>query len=226
MNIQEYRKRCKDGQIIEFVDDFLKDYSGDLELFTAKAGDVLIHTGDPCSYVYILLEGKLETIEEQISGVEYHFFELNAIDVLGDFELFAKEKESIIKVTALTNCVYVRMPAILYMKWITRDAHALSMRLQLLMQLFIRQSMHSRKQVFISNEQKLKEIIRHYYESQKKEICKLKYTRTQLADLMGCSVRTVNRMVAALEEKGDLSLLHGKIVIDKNQYKHLQNGAI
>jgi CRP/FNR family cyclic AMP-dependent transcriptional regulator len=47
-------------------------------------------------------------------------------------------------------------------------------------------------------------------------------SRQQIADDIGTSVKTVNRGVIKLKEAGFISLLHGKITLDKKQQQMLK----
>ena len=81
-------------------------FSG-VTLRTLPANRTLIGTDDTaCSYVYILLKGRLQAIEERVGDEPYRFAELSAVEIVGDFELFTKADSRIVTLTTLTASLH------------------------------------------------------------------------------------------------------------------------
>lgn len=61
-----------------------------LMLRSYKKGSRLVAAGDSCAHVYILLKGRLEAVEEHVANIPYHFTEIRALDIVGDYEFSPK----------------------------------------------------------------------------------------------------------------------------------------
>ena len=70
-----------------------------LMLRSYKKGSRLVAAGDSCAHVYILLKGRLEAVEEHVANIPYHFTEIRALDIVGDYEFFT-EKQPRLVITA------------------------------------------------------------------------------------------------------------------------------
>lgn len=61
-----------------------------LMLRSYKKGSRLVAAGDSCAHVYILLKGRLVAVEEHVANIPYHFTEIRALDIVGDYEFSLK----------------------------------------------------------------------------------------------------------------------------------------
>lgn len=222
----EIKKKLNAGQI-SFLQNFfqkcpdtLSDY---IYMQTLKPGHVLISADDSCGNVYILLKGRLQAIEEHVSDEDFHFLDINAIEIIGDFELFSEYKTRLITLTTLETSLCLVIPAREYLSWIKNDSHALFLRIQMLISQFASQTRAERQKYFMDNRTRLLAFL--YEECQKAPSAAdiaIPHTRQLIASHLGCSVRTVNRMVTALQKEHLISLKHGKIHISEAQLEELK----
>ena len=192
-----------------------------------SANQILINTDDFCSNVYILLKGRLQAIEEHISDKDFRFLDLNAIDLVGDYELFAQRPARLVTLITLEPSLCLVIPASDYLHWIKYDAHTLYIRLQMLMCQLIAQTQSERKEYFMDNKTRLLHIFYNEYikAAPASEITILK-TRNMLASHIGCSVRTVNRIIGSLKLEHCISLKHGKIHISAQFFNEKQHNSL
>ncbi len=180
---------------------------------------ILINTADSCSFVYILLSGKLQAIEEQVVDMDYEFTQFPAIDIIGDYELFTQDTYRIITVAALEPSLCLVIPSNAYLSWIRTDANALFIRIKILLRQLIKQTQFERQNFFFSNRERfLFFIYKEYTDVQKtsKEIT-VNLTHNEIAAHLGCSLRTVNRLVKELQAEELITIIHGKIHINQKQ---------
>lgn len=182
-------------------------------------GQILTKAGTPCSTVYILISGRLQTIEEKAGEMPYSFFDLVPFDVLGDYELFSEDEESFVTVQVREPSVCLTLPARFYLQWISTDSTALFFRTKLLMKQLSGQLISNRRFLLMTYEERCMYIICQ-------EACKLpmvngsrcfKLNRELLAAKTGCSLRTVHRLMKELEEKGYITLAGGKVNVTPGQ---------
>ncbi|MDL2301564.1 Crp/Fnr family transcriptional regulator [Lachnospiraceae bacterium OttesenSCG-928-D06] len=178
----------------------------------------LFQTDNHSSHVYLLLEGRLQGVEEKVADVFYSFTELSAIDIFGDFELFTGDKINQITLTTLEPIRCLVIPAADYFTWIKTDANALFIRAQMIIRLMTAQSKQERQFLFMDSQLRLLYFL--YGQAMNKSTLRihLNLTRNQIASRLGCSLRTTNRIVRQCVNEGYLSLKHGKIQVDKSQF--------
>jgi len=225
---QEYYNKLNTEQLSFLQSFFAKcpdSFSSNIMLMTYPKNHILINTDDECAYVYILLEGRLQAIEERVINAPYSFTEISAIDIVGDFELFTKLSTRIITLTTLEKSLCLVIPASDYLAFIQNDAKALFIRTQMLIKELIAQTKFDRQNLFLDNRTRFLHFL--YGECNRKSQDSfpilIKYTRQEIASKLGCSIRTINRIIQGLNAEGLLELKHGKIYIDISQYKTIHN---
>lgn len=193
-------------------------------LKTYPADHILMNTDDSCAYVYILLQGRLQAIEERVANEPYSFTELCGIDIVGDFELFTKSSARIVTLTTLEKSQFLIIPSIDYINWIKHDANALFIRTQMLIRQLVAQTQFDRQNFFLDNHSRLLYFLLNECTKTAASDFPLKitYTRPEIASKLGCSVRTVNRTLSVLQEENFVSIKHGKIQITAKQYQDIK----
>lgn len=195
-----------------------------LSLKTYPKNHVLISTDDGCAHVYLLLSGRLQAIEEYVPGEPYRFTELLPLEIVGDFELFTRCAGRMITLTTLERSEFLVIPAADYLAWIQNDANALFIRMQMLIRQMVSQTKFERQNLFLDNRSRLTHLLCTEYGHRKSgsEICLIEYTRQELSTRIGCSVRTVNRLIKALSDEGYIRLRRGKIRFGQEQYLRMK----
>lgn len=244
MKFSESFTRKLNKEQLAFLQDFFlhcpDSFLPNLMLKSYPANETLISTDDSCSCIYILLKGRLQGIEERVSDTEYRFMEIPAIEIIGDFEIFSQAPARFITLTTLERSLCLIIPAKAYLAWIKEDSHALFIRIQMLVTQWMMQTRSDRKNFFLDNRTRVLQLLYHECSvfpspagpasSGKPSPSRssmggkspaagytVRDTRSMLAARIGCSVRTVNRIVSQLCEEGYISLVHGKIHISPEQ---------
>ncbi|MDF9825667.1 CRP-like cAMP-binding protein [Breznakia sp. PF5-3] len=191
-----------------------------MEIVTYEKGHPIMETGDPNTYVYVLLKGKVSVVDEQVPSYPFTFGEYRAIDVLGDYELFSNASGRFVSLRAKNHCVCIRINSGDYMNWVREDVNALFIRMNMLMSVLSRETQFLRQFLFLDIETRI--IVFLYEEYQKygdvKQV-KINAKREDIASKMACSVRTLNRSLQKIESNGLLTRQNGKIYISQTQHK-------
>ncbi|MDD6324328.1 MAG: Crp/Fnr family transcriptional regulator [Lachnospiraceae bacterium] len=197
-------------------------FSG-ISLRTLPANRTLIGTDDAsCAYVYILLNGRLQAIEERVGDEPYRFAELSAIEIVGDFELFTKADSRIVTLTTLTPSRFLSIPSADYIAWIRQDANALFIRTQILIRQLVAQTRFERQNFFLDNRTRLLYFLLGECNAATAFPLRIQFTRQEISSKLGCSIRTTNRVIASLQNDGLFTLKHGKIWISSAQSRQIQ----
>ena len=83
-----------------------------LMLRSYKKGSRLVAAGDSCAHVYILLKGRLEAVEEHVANIPYHFTEIRALDIVGDYEFFTEKQPRLVTLATLEDSLCLVIPVI------------------------------------------------------------------------------------------------------------------
>lgn len=224
MNLSNTITRHLTEEQLNFLHKFFRNcpdsFSSNLIYKKFPKNFTLINAGDSCSHVYLLLDGRLQAIEEYVTDDPYRFMEIPAIDIVGDYELFQQISHRMITLTAIENSSFIIIPSNAYFSWIQNDANALFIRTQKLISQISRQNQFERQNFFLDNKTRLLYFLFTECSRQSRQTahCSITYTRLQIAQKLGCSVRTINRSILSLKEEGTVTLSHGKIQISPDQY--------
>lgn len=182
----------------------------------------LIRTGDACNMVYVLLKGKVRVCFELPNGINYTIAIFNAPSFLGETETFSGFPCFRASVIFETDCTYIAIPRAQFIKWMKTSSDALFTITTSITRKIAKQATRDRTFLFSSGESRLAYQFTQYYEiSSKNDICKLNIQRSQLADEICLSVKTVNRCISKLKENNLICQKGRTITITKAQYERL-----
>ena len=228
MKWEDILKECRTLDCYPVIKDFfstcpplIRNY---LTLCPIPAGQLIIDTGAPCNTVYILISGRLQAIEENAGEIPYSFFDMVPFDIVGDYELFSEDTESFATIQAQEPSICLTLPASFYLQWIRVDSAALFFRVRLLMKQLSLQLNSSRRFLMMSYEQRCAYIIcmEARKVAQTDGTCVIRLNREFLATRIGCSLRTVHRLVKELADQNYLQLTGGKILLTAGQLEAMK----
>lgn len=183
----------------------------------------LISTYQNSTYVFILLKGRLQAIEERVVDIPYSFTELTPFDIVGDYELFTDAEGHYVTLKTMEPSICLQIPSSMYLYWIKHDVNALFMRTQMLMKELSIQTQQQRQYLFMDNRTKLLIYIQGIYKKHDTSpICIVQATREKIAGQIGCSIRTLNRIILTLSKEHLLHVIHGKLHITQEQRIQIQ----
>ena len=185
----------------------------------------IIHAGDKCDTVYIILSGNIAGLHYQKQGRAYYFMDFNQMYIVGDFEVFGDIPEYYVSICATEECKILMLPSGCYLQWVQSDENALFLRIKNIMATLVFEKKHEREYMFMNCKERLiKYLVKSYENKHQENHNKLKINKTQaeLSDRTGFNVRSVQRNIAALEKDGLISIENGKITISPEQFLRLK----
>lgn len=209
-----------------------------LMLRSYKKDSRLVAAGDSCAHVYILLKGRLEAVEEHVANIPYHFTEICALDIVGDYEFFTEKQPRLVTLATLEDSLCLVIPAAEYMTWLRKDPHALFLRSRMIISQLVVQAQFQRQNLFADNRTRMLVFLKEQATQAVNDSMhnengtgntktrsvypiRIPFTRPEIAAHLGCSVRTVNRTVQELAKENMIYLNKGKIFISEPQTKKL-----
>ena len=195
-----------------------------MSLVEVDADQTFIKAGEECTYIYIVLSGKVTGVEWPMNEKSYFFKDFGPGDFFGEIECFAGMTNYRISILSSTRCHLLAIPSVYYMEWMHIDVDALYMRTQENMKRLVSQTAEARKYLFMDGKDRLMvHLIRKYEQKQPlPDTLELNQTRARISEEVGISMKTLNRNIKKLEEMQLLQLNKGKIVISKEQYLQMK----
>ena len=208
-----------------FLDDLMTDAPAYLynSLFYKEipAGQMFVTIDMPLTCVYLILSGQAIIVDFMASGIEYAFDEIGVTEWVGELEAISNIPTSNATVMASTDCQTLCIPQDIFLKWMNEDVHALMIVSNAIIRRLLNQSTRHRRLFFIPARDRLLQLLRKMAETKKNKMIVIKINRMELANLLGCSERTVVRCLGELREQSLLSTKRGRIEITLEQYKKL-----
>lgn len=189
-----------------------------------EPGREFIKAGADCTQIFLILSGKVTGVEWPTHERAYPFKDFGPGDFFGEIECFAGLPQYRISIVAATRCKVLTIPADAYMEWLHMDVDALFLRTQENMHRLITQTAEARKYLFMEGKDRLMVHLIRFYEQHQPlpDSVELRQTRTQMAEEIGFSTKTLNRSIKRLEELGLIRLNKGKIVISREGYEEMK----
>ena len=186
-------------------------------------GESIVRKGEEAKHVYLLTKGETRVSNEFASGQRYTFGSLDVPDLIGDLEVLAGQDLYAASNEAASTCEVIAMRAETFLQWMHIDNDFAVAVAQLLAAKMYPTSNEAGRVKFLPSLSRLHSYLLKRLGGIETDLFILHTSRQQIADDIGTSVKTVNRGVVKLKEAGLISLLHGKITINKEQQQALKD---
>ena len=186
-------------------------------------GESIVRKGENAKHVYLLTKGETRVSNEFASGQRYTFGSLDVPDLIGDLEVLAGQQLYAASNEASSTCEVIAMRAETFLQWMHIDNDFAVAVAQLLAAKMYPTSNEAGRVKFQPSQERFEEYLAKRLGDIETDLFILHTSRQQIADDIGTSVKTVNRGVVKLKEAGLISLLHGKITINKEQQQALKD---
>lgn len=185
-------------------------------------GESIVRKGEEAKHVYLITRGSTRVSNEFASGQRYTFGSLDVPDLIGDLEVLASQPLYSASNEAVSNCEVIAMRAETFLQWMRIDNDFAVAVAQLLAAKMYPTSNEAGRVKFLPSLDRLHAYLLKRLGDIETDLFVLHTSRQQIADDIGTSVKTVNRGVVKLKEAGLISLLHGKITLNKQQQAALK----
>ena len=190
---------------------------------TFQPGETVVRKGERADHIYLITAGRLRVSNEFESGQRYTFASLAVPDIIGDLEVLAGQECFAATNEAVTECQVLSMTAETFLHWMRTDNDFAVAVARLLAAKMYPTSNEAGRVKFQPSQERFEEYLAKRLGDIETDLFILHTSRQQIADDIGTSVKTVNRGVVKLKEAGLISLLHGKITINKEQQQALKD---
>lgn len=185
---------------------------------------VFIEENKNVDMVYILVDGIVRAIDYRFFGIEYDYMWFYAIKVFGAMEVLLNIEKYKTTLMTVSKCTLFVIPKSKFEKWMMNDISALRMETESMGRYLLEQARKERVFLFLQGSDRVTYLFTQIFEqSSINGKCILSMTRKELSERSGLSIKTINRAIKTMEEKGDISRNGNKIIIDQMQYIRMKN---
>lgn len=183
-----------------------------------------VRENEPADRVFFLINGEASALEHRVLGTSYKFTGYSAFESFGTMESLLGYDLYAATLETETDCSFLIMERSAYERWTEKDSHALKMLTKDTCEYLLREARRDRVFRFLSGKDSLLMMLALEYEDRadEKGNCRLNFTRQQLAEFSGLSVRTVNRAVQTLDEEGFFDHSRSVFRINRQQYRKIR----
>lgn len=186
-------------------------------------GVTLVHENEPVDRVYIIGKGAIKGVDFRIYGVEYDFMHFDGVYGMGAMEIVLEQENYRTTLETVTPCTVIKIPKVQFEKWIMTDIKALRQESKAIGNYLLEEVRNARLNLFLKGTDRLVMLFTNFYERHaKRGILKITYTRTELSEISGLCVKTINRSVRKFEDEGLIGRDGNKITLNEGQYTRLK----
>ena len=205
----------------------LRKFPQNAEVFIKEvpAGSYFIREGDPCRCVYLVLEGNV-TPQYDLGHNAFVAKHFKRLSIMGDIAALGNLEHYTTSIRTVTKCRLMGIRVSDYWEWLLADPECLKSQTEIAINTLIHELTEKRAMEGESSEIRLINYFVLYCRRRKSEKNKtiiVRVTREKIAEeIGGVSSRTINRKIAMFEEKGLITLVHGKIQISSEQLQKME----
>ena len=181
-------------QFLQLIENAPKDLQSRLKRKTLRQGEELISQGDRPEKVYVIREGLVKIYILEANGKEFSFGFFGKGELLGEIEQFL-QRPFACTIEALTETHVYSLSKRLFSEWIERDRALNSLILKEMAVRLYTLSTRTSFQMLYPLEYAIMKIL---YVTRKDAV---EIAKTDLADYLGITLRSVNRALNSLKEK-------------------------
>ncbi|MBQ2086704.1 MAG: Crp/Fnr family transcriptional regulator [Selenomonas sp.] len=189
-------------------------------------GESIVRKGEEARHVYLITRGTIRVSNEFASGQRFTFGTLDVPDLIGDLEVLAGQELYSASTEVSTQCEVIAMRSETFLQWMRIDNDFALAVAQLLAAKMYPTSNEAGRVKFLPSLNRLQTYLLKRLGDIDTDLFILHTSRQQIADDIGTSVKTVNRGVVKLKDEGLITLLHGKITMNKTQQVAMKNSVI
>lgn len=184
----------------------------------------IIHKKDAVlSYLGIVIKGENRVINEFENGSIYVIETNRAIDFIGEVSILANKERTSVTIEAATENTILWIPRSMAEIWIEKDSHILRKMAEKTAFKLYRSSYSNGLKLFYPPSYLISDFIIKFYEqySDSANTIIIPHTRERLEEELGINIKTLNRTIRNLKDRGFFSTTKGKITVSYEQYMKL-----
>lgn len=181
-----------------------------------------IRENEPVTSIYLIIKGIVRAADYRIYGIVYDFMRVDQLEAMGGMEIVLDLPTYRATIQTVTPCTAIKIPKDAYEKWLNTDIKALKREAKTVGRYLMETDRKSRAYLFLQGSDRLGLYLLDLY---KKHAGEEKFivssTRTELSEMTGLCVRTINRSIKKFYENGWITKEGNKFSMNKKQYDQM-----
>lgn len=193
------------------------------QVVTLPKDTAFVHENEPVKTVYILVEGIVKATDLRIYQINYDFMWFYPVEVFGAMEFLLDDNTYQTTLYTVTQCRMLKISKEQFGQWMVTDINALRMQTKAMTSYLLEQCRKERLYLFMEGEDRVSLLFTHLYEkSANGGRAVIRLRRDDIAKNTALSVRTVNRTIVEMIDKGILKKEGQKLILTHEQYERLR----
>ncbi len=229
---------------IDFFNKVFRNASDEIldtvQIIRIPEGRRFVAVDEEVDLIRILLSGKVQAMEEYLTGDIYIFSKFDAPEIFGEMEALGGINNFRASLETEEDSIIATLPIESYLQLVRDNTELLFERIRIIIKRSTNDQKENRLYLSLDATDRIKVYFikqyRQYYQvnnnknnknneknkrDDKRKTYTFRATRQQIADETGYSVKTVNRTIKKLVQEGLISMVGQKFQISKEQYSDL-----
>ena len=173
--------------------------------------------------IYILVEGVVKATDYRVQEIAYDYTRFYPVEVFGAMEFLMGFELYRTTLVTETDCRFLCVSKDQFSRWMLSDIHAVLEQVKAMGVYLLEQVRKERLFLFLQGSDRLFLLFMEIYrKSSHRGTCRIQLARKDLSNSTGLCIKTVNRCVSQMEEKGYISREGRTIIIDEEQYRRIK----
>ncbi|HBD01024.1 MAG TPA: Crp/Fnr family transcriptional regulator [Lachnoclostridium sp.] len=193
------------------------------KIVNLKKGSTFIHENETVDTIYILVEGVVKATDYRVQEIAYDYTRFYPVEVFGAMEFLMGFELYRTTLVTETDCRFLCVSKDQFSRWMLSDIHAVLEQVKAMGVYLLEQVRKERLFLFLQGSDRLFLLFMEIYrKSSHRGTCRIQLARKDLSNSTGLCIKTVNRCVSQMEEKGYISREGRTIIIDEEQYRRIK----
>lgn len=207
----------------ERIPDFILERSSILK---CRKGQTIVQAGNEVNFIFCLLAGEVLGSCCSLKNIYYDYASFRAPFIFGELELFSQSSIYRSTLSCLTEATILLIPIQLYQRWLMRDAEMLYFRACESTKYLLGQTRSERIKALSTARERLINYLIITYKNEKlseesREPVIIRKSIDRIADSIGCSAKTVQRILSDLKKNQMISRHGHSLIINEIQAEKL-----
>lgn len=205
-----------------FVDRMTREIKENYFIKKYAKGQMISKKSTDIEYFGIIVKGRVRVINEFENGNIYLIEINNSIDYIGEVVILSREKKASVSIEAISDCYIFFIERDRAERWIKSDIEILYKISSRVAQKLYSSSIEKGRKLYYSSDWILAKYLINECENldiEKKPYVLVNKTRDTISEEVGMNIKTLNRNIYKLKDKGLLGINKGKIYMDYEKYK-------
>lgn len=197
---------------------------GSVTVVHVPAGKAVLRQDEPCQSVFVLLEGCARASIHQHNST-HALSDVMDVEFFGEYEVLAGDEIFLADVIAQTDCQFLAISTKDYLRWMRSDSDLLLTRTRRIVTALLQQAARERSSIYLASDDRMIRFLLDYYEqyaTDGRDTVTVALTRADIGERTGFSMRTINRAVCSLFDRGLIARRKGKIVLTPTHCRRLR----